>query len=190
MFCPFCRHRDSRVIDSRTAEDGAAIRRRRQCPECGRRFTTIETATLLVMKRSGVLEPFSRNKVASGVRKACQGRPVSEDDLALLAQRVEDAVRAQGNPELSSLEVGLAILGPLRALDEVAYLRFASVYRAFESLEDFEAEVALLRVEREAAERRAVVLPGALSSAATIGGPPEAIEIPVRRRIPGTDRST
>ncbi|MFA7266584.1 MAG: transcriptional regulator NrdR [Candidatus Nanopelagicales bacterium] len=149
MHCPYCHNDDSRVVDSRTAEDGAAIRRRRQCPECLRRFTTTETATLQVQKRSGVLEPFSRSKVAAGVRKACQGRPVSEDDLALLAQTVEDAVRAVGNPELPAHEVGMAILGPLRKLDEVAYLRFASVYRSFESLEDFEAEVALLRIERE-----------------------------------------
>ena len=118
MHCPYCHNDDSRVVDSRTAEDGAAIRRRRQCPECSRRFTTTETATLQVQKRSGVLEPFSRAKVAAGVRKACQGRPVSEDDLALLAQTVEDAVRAVGNPELPAHEVGMAILGPLRKLDE------------------------------------------------------------------------
>lgn len=150
VHCPYCHHTDSRVIDSRTADDGAAIRRRRQCPECGKRFTTVESAALQVVKRSGVVEAFSRTKVAAGVRKACQGRPVSDDDLALLAQRVEDAVRALGNPEVPAHEVGLAILGPLRELDEVAYLRFASVYRSFESLEDFEAEVALLRVERQA----------------------------------------
>src|SRR5213075_2481126 len=94
VHCPFCRHDDSRVVDSRAADDGTAIRRRRQCPECGRRFTTVETASLTVLKRSGVAEPFSRGKVLAGVRKACQGRPVSEDDLALLAQRVEEAVRA------------------------------------------------------------------------------------------------
>ncbi len=149
MHCPYCHNDDSRVVDSRTAEDGAAIRRRRQCPECSRRFTTTETATLQVQKRSGVLEPFSRSKVAAGVRKACQGRPVSDDDLAVLAQAVEDTVRAVGNPEIPANEVGMAILGPLRKLDEVAYLRFASVYRSFESLEDFEAEVSLLRMERE-----------------------------------------
>jgi len=145
VHCPFCRYTDSKVIDSRTTEDGTAIRRRRSCPECGRRFTTIETATLLVVKRSGVTEPFSRDKVVAGVRKACQGRPVTEDQLALLAQRVEEAVRASGVAELPTHEVGLAILGPLRELDLVAYLRFASVYRAFESLEDFEQAIAELR---------------------------------------------
>ena len=145
MHCPFCRHTDSKVIDSRTAEDGTAIRRRRACPECGRRFTTIETATLLVVKRSGVTEPFSRNKVVSGVRKACQGRPVTEDQLAQLAQRVEESIRALGVAELPAHEVGLAILGPLRELDLVAYLRFASVYQAFESLDDFDQAIAELR---------------------------------------------
>ncbi len=149
MHCPFCRHTDSRVIDSRTTDDGACIRRRRQCPECNRRFTTLETSSLSVIKRSGVSEPFSRAKVLSGVRKACQGRPVTEDDLALLAQQVEEAVRSQGNAEIEAHEVGMAVLEPLRRLDEIAYLRFASVYQAWESLEDFEGAIALLRAERD-----------------------------------------
>lgn len=145
MHCPYCRHDDSRVIDSRSADDGTSIRRRRECPECGRRFTTSETATLYVMKRSGVTEPFSRDKVMHGVKRACQGRPVHEDDLAVLAARVEETVRSTGAAQIMSNEVGLAILGPLRELDEVAYLRFASVYRSFESLSDFELEIADLR---------------------------------------------
>lgn len=145
MRCPYCKFADSRVVDSREVEDGQVIRRRRSCPECGRRFTTVEEATLAVIKRSGVTEPFSRAKVVTGVRRACQGRPVDEDALALLAQQVEDAVRATGVAEIPSNEVGLAILGPLRELDEVAYLRFASVYRSFESLADFEAEIRALR---------------------------------------------
>jgi transcriptional repressor NrdR len=151
VHCPFCRHTDSRVIDSRTTDDGAAIRRRRQCPECNRRFTTLETSSLSVIKRSGASEPFSRAKVLSGVRKACQGRPVTEDDLALLAQRVEEAIRAMGHAEIEAHEVGMAVLEPLRELDEVAYLRFASVYQGWESLEDFEGAIALLRAERDAA---------------------------------------
>jgi transcriptional repressor NrdR len=150
VHCPFCRHTDSRVIDSRTTDDGAAIRRRRQCPECNRRFTTLETSSLSVIKRSGASEPFSRAKVLSGVRKACQGRPVTEDDLALLAQRVEETIRALGNAEIEAHEVGMAVLEPLRELDEVAYLRFASVYQGWESLEDFEGAIALLRAERDA----------------------------------------
>lgn len=145
MHCPFCRNPDSRVIDSRGADDGAAIRRRRSCPVCGRRFTTQETVLQMVAKRSGVTEPFSREKIITGVRKACQGRPVDEDALAKLGQQVEDAIRATGLAEVSSHEVGLAILGPLRELDEVAYLRFASVYRGFESLDDFEKEIESLR---------------------------------------------
>jgi transcriptional repressor NrdR len=148
VYCPYCRHPDSRVIDSRTGDDGAAIRRRRACPACGRRFTTQETVILTVAKRSGVTEPFNRDKIVRGVRRACQGRPVSEDQLALLAQQVEDAIRSRGSGEVPSHEVGLAILGPLRDLDEVAYLRFASVYRGFESLSDFEEEIAALRAER------------------------------------------
>jgi transcriptional repressor NrdR len=99
----------------------------------------------MVVKRSGVTEPFSRTKVINGVRKACQGRPVTEDALAQLGQRVEEAVRATGSAELTTHDVGLAILGPLQELDLVAYLRFASVYRAFDSLEDFEAAIAELR---------------------------------------------
>ena len=156
MHCPFCRHTDSRVVDSRTSDDGAQIRRRRQCPDCGRRFSTIETAGLTVLKRSGVSEPFSRSKVLVGVRKACQGRPVTEDDLALLAQRVEESVRSLGIAEVDAHEVGMAILGPLRNLDEVAYLRFASVYQAFESLEDFESAITLLRAERASLDRPTV----------------------------------
>jgi len=147
VYCPYCRHPDSRVIDSRTAEEGAAIRRRRSCQACGRRFTTQETVILMVVKRSGVTEPFNRDKIVRGVRRACQGRPVSEDQLAKLAQRVEDTIRSRGFGEVPSHEVGLAILGPLRDLDEVAYLRFASVYRGFESLADFEEEIASLRSE-------------------------------------------
>ena len=150
MRCPFCHNPDSRVIDSREADEGATTRRRRSCPGCGRRFTTVEEAVLAVVKRSGVSEPFNRSKVVAGVRRACQGRPVDEDQLQLLAQQVEDAIRASGAAEVPSHEVGLAILGPLRELDEVAYLRFASVYRAFESADDFEAEIAVLRAERAA----------------------------------------
>jgi transcriptional repressor NrdR len=145
MRCPYCRHPDSRVVDSREAEDGQLIRRRRSCPECGRRFTTVEELVLAVVKRSGVTEPFSREKVVRGVRRACQGRPVDEDALQQLAHRVEEAIRSMGSAEVPSQEVGLAILGPLRDLDEVAYLRFASVYRAFSSIEDFEKEIRALR---------------------------------------------
>lgn len=161
MFCPFCRYPDSRVIDSRTSDDGLAIRRRRQCPECGRRFTTTETATLNVVKRSGIVEPFSREKIVAGVRKACQGRPVNETDLALLAQRVEETIRATGVSQVEAQDIGLAILPPLRELDEVAYLRFASVYQGFDSLEDFETAIELLRVEHAEQQSSAPSTPSA-----------------------------
>jgi transcriptional repressor NrdR len=154
MRCPFCRYPDSRVIDSREVEDGQAIRRRRSCPECSRRFTTLEGSLLSVVKRSGVTEPFSRSKVIAGVSRACQGRPVGPDAVAQLAQQVEEAVRGSGQAEVPSQEVGLAILGPLRDLDEVAYLRFASVYRSFTSAEDFAAEI---RAMQSGAETSAAV---------------------------------
>ena len=159
MYCPFCRNADSRVVDSRLADDGSAIRRRRQCPQCGRRFSTVETTSLSVIKRSGVAEPFSRSKVINGVRKACQGRPVSEDDLAMLAQEVEESIRASGVAEIDANEVGLAILTPLQKLDQVAYLRFASVYQSFDSLEDFETAIEKLRTEAQ--ENRGRVPSGA-----------------------------
>jgi transcriptional repressor NrdR len=151
MFCPFCRYPDSRVVDSRTSDDGMSIRRRRQCPDCGRRFSTTETASLMVIKRNGVVEPFSREKIVSGVRKACQGRPVTDADLAVLAQKVEEAIRATGAAQIEANDIGLAILPPLRDLDEVAYLRFASVYQGFDSLEDFESAISLLRVSHDPA---------------------------------------
>ena len=149
MHCPYCPNTDTRVVDSRVSEDGGAIRRRRTCPDCGRRFSTVEQMQLVVVKRSGVTEPFTREKAVAGVRKACKGRPVTEDALARLGQQVEDTLRSEGWAEVPAHEVGLAILSPLRELDEVAYLRFASVYRSFESADDFEAEIALLRSARE-----------------------------------------
>lgn len=148
MRCPFCHHPDSRVVDSRVQEDGTVIRRRRQCPACSKRFGTLESTTLSVVKRSGATEPFSREKVFVGVKKACQGRPVTDDQLAILAQQVEEAVRAGGSAEVDAHDIGLAVLAPLRDLDEVAYLRYASVYQAFESLEDFEAAIGSLRAGR------------------------------------------
>jgi transcriptional repressor NrdR len=145
MHCPFCRNPDTRVVDSRVSDDGLSIRRRRQCPNCNRRFSTTETASLNVIKRNGVLEPFSRDKVVSGVRKACQGRPVTDTDLAVLAQRVEESIRATGASQIDANDIGIAVLPELRELDEVAYLRFASVYQAFNSLDDFESAIGQLR---------------------------------------------
>ena len=155
MHCPFCRNTDTRVLDSRVSDDGGAIRRRRTCPACEKRFSTVEQMQLTVVKRSGATEPFTREKAVSGVRKACKGRPVSEDDLACLGQKVEDTLRAEGWAEVPANEVGLAILGPLRELDEVAYLRFASVYKSFDSADDFAAEIAGLMAAGADSELRA-----------------------------------
>jgi transcriptional repressor NrdR len=161
MHCPYCRKTDTRVLDSRVADDGSSIRRRRTCASCEKRFTTVEQMQLMVLKRSGASEPFNRDKAIAGVRKACKGRPVTEDQLACLGQAVEDALRLSGQAELNANEVGLAILSPLRELDEVAYLRFASVYRAFDSAEDFENEIEMLRAERrlEQADGEPVAVP-------------------------------
>jgi transcriptional repressor NrdR len=145
MHCPYCRHTDTRVLDSRVADDGSSIRRRRTCQSCEKRFTTVEQMQLMVLKKSGASEPFNREKAVAGVRKACKGRPVTEDQLACLGQQVEDALRAEGWAEVPAHEVGLAILVPLSELDEVAYLRFASVYKSFESADDFAVEIARLK---------------------------------------------
>jgi transcriptional repressor NrdR len=153
--CPWCSVDDDRVVDSRLADDGAAIRRRRECLGCGRRFTTferVEEVPLWVLKRSGDREPFDRGKVIAGVRAASKNRPVSGEEMAALAQRVEDALRERG-PEPTSQQVGLAVLDQLKALDEVAYVRFASVYKGFEDLGDFEREVGLLAKTTEPKQR-------------------------------------
>lgn len=138
MNCPFCASADLRVIDSRHIEDINATRRRRECMGCKVRFSTLETVSLHVQKRSGVVEPFLRQKIMDGVMKACRGRPVTNDDLARLAQKVEESIRSNGVSVVKSHDVGLAILPFLRNLDPIAYLRFASVYRAFTRIEDFE----------------------------------------------------
>ena len=149
--CPTCASVDDKVVDSRTADDGAAIRRRRECLACGRRFTTyerVEEAPLVVVKRSGQREPFDREKVMDGVRAAAKNRPVSDEQIEALAAEVEESLRLAG-PDLSSQEVGLAVLERLRLLDEVAYLRFASVYKDFADLRDCEREVGLLTKSTE-----------------------------------------
>ena len=133
MHCPFCQNPDTKVVDTRISDDGHSIRRRRECPKCSKRFTTLETTMLLVVKRSGNVEQFDRNKVISGVRKACQGRPIKEDDLKALGQQVEEDLRARGLAQVKS--------------DEVAYMRFASVYQNFENLEDFQNAIDELKAD-------------------------------------------
>ncbi|NBR67294.1 MAG: transcriptional repressor NrdR, partial [Actinobacteria bacterium] len=149
MHCPVCRHDDTKVIDSRPADEGAAIRRRRSCPECSYRFTTyerLEGAPLMVLKRSGNRQPFDRAKVADGIRSACKGRPVPDEMVEELAEAVEDDVRleAAAGKDITSSLVGHCVLERLRTVDEVAYMRFASVYKNFDDASDFRRELALL----------------------------------------------
>jgi transcriptional repressor NrdR len=137
---------EDRVVDSREVERGAAIRRRRECLGCRRRFTTFERfdeSVLSVLKRSGQREPFARAKVIAGVRAATKNRPVGPEAMETLARAVEIALRSTG-PEVTSEQVGVAVLDGLRELDEVAYLRFASVYKGFEGVGDFQREAGLL----------------------------------------------
>ncbi len=153
--CPWCSADDDRVVDSRLAEEGVAIRRRRECLGCGRRFTTferVEEQPLWVVKRSGQREPFDRAKLVAGVRAACKNRPVSDEALQDLAQLVEETLRVASS-EPTSQQVGVAVLEQLKALDDVAYLRFASVYKGFEDVGDFQREVGLLTKTTEPKRR-------------------------------------
>ncbi|NBR92939.1 MAG: transcriptional repressor NrdR, partial [Actinobacteria bacterium] len=146
MRCPSCGHDDSRVLDSRATEDGAAVRRRRQCLKCETRFTTyerIDELPVYVIKRSGDKEPFDRTKIVAGLEAAAKGRPVTLEALVALATEVEDAMRLTGG-DVTSAQVGQAVLNRLRKLDEVAYLRFASVYKEFDDAQDFKRELTLL----------------------------------------------
>ena len=146
MRCPACASLDDKVVDSRVAEDGAAIRRRRECLDCGRRFTTyerLEDVPLMVVKRSGHREPWDRLKLIAGLRAAAKNRPLADAHLEDVALQVEEEVRLAG-PEVTSELVGLAVLGRLLSLDEVAYLRFASVYKGFDDADDFAREAGLL----------------------------------------------
>jgi len=133
-------------VDSRASDDGTAIRRRRECIACGRRFTTferLEEVPLTVVKRSGAREPFDREKIVAGLRAATKNRPVTSDELAAVAVEIEESLRLDG-PELGSERIGLAVLDRLRTLDQVAYVRFASVYKEFDDPADFEREISLL----------------------------------------------
>lgn len=145
MLCPACGTADTRVIDSRPAESGVSIRRRRQCEACQHRFTTYERLEpqLMVMKRSGRLEPFSSLKLASGISAAFADRPVSGSDIEGVVDEIEEVLRGSG-PQVGSEDIGRLVLDHLRDLDEVAYLRYASVYKEFQDAADFEKEVAAL----------------------------------------------
>jgi transcriptional repressor NrdR len=148
MRCPYCREVDDKVIDSRVADDGAAIRRRRECLGCGRRFTTyerLEEVPLLVAKRSGIREPFDRAKIAAGIARAAKNRPVDATTVDAIVVEVEEELRERAGGEVTSEHVGLAVLERLRSVDPVASVRFASVYKGFEDLSDFEAELGMLQ---------------------------------------------
>ena len=144
MRCPFCGTDEDRVLDSRPSDDGATIRRRRACAACGRRFTTferVEEAPLLVLKRDGSKEPFSLDKLVAGLEKACKNRPIDSPGIVRIASDIEETVRARGQREVESQEVGIELLNALRELDTVAYMRFASVYKDFQDPADFEREL-------------------------------------------------
>ncbi|MGH2740792.1 MAG: transcriptional regulator NrdR [Actinomycetota bacterium] len=157
MRCMWCGNQETRVVDSRPGEDGALIRRRRECLRCGRRFTTFERAEPLgitVIKRDGSKEPYRREKLVDGLQKAITNRPVTEEQVARITDRVEERLRRRG-PEVTTQEVGLEALRLLGRLDEVAYMRFASVYKDFQELTDFERELGLLLQKKEPKPRTA-----------------------------------
>ena len=156
MRCPWCGHMEDRVVDSRPAEGGDAIRRRRQCLSCGRRFTSyerVEQAALIVVKRDGTREPWTRGKLVDGLRKALANRPVTSEQLDKVVSRIETRLRRKG-PEVTSQQIGVEVLQNLQKLDQVAYVRFASVYKDFQEVGDFERELGLLLEKRAPAKRR------------------------------------
>jgi transcriptional repressor NrdR len=151
MRCPQCGDRDTRVVDSRDLDDSATIRRRRECTACSMRFTTyerIEAARLVIVKRDGVRQEFDRDKLVTGLRKALTRRPVPDDAAEMAADRIEAELRAEGMTEVPSSRVGALAMQALRALDQIAYIRFASVYQSFEDLEDLKREVDSLYAEK------------------------------------------
>jgi len=156
MRCPWCSDDDDKVVDSRPSDARDAIRRRRECLACGRRFTTyerVEDIGLVVRKRDGSTEPYDRDKLEAGIRKALSSRPVSNLTIDQMVGRIETRLRKKG-PEVSSRQIGLEVLSALRKADQVAYLRYASVYKDFEGVEDFERELELLVGRPDASRRR------------------------------------
>ncbi|HZO82929.1 MAG TPA: transcriptional regulator NrdR [Candidatus Binataceae bacterium] len=155
MRCPFCRHRGNRVVDSRLSGDGVAIRRRRICSSCKRRFTTyerIEESAPMVVKKDSRREPFDRAKIVAGLKKACEKRPVSMETIEQIADRIEAAVAEQGGREVPSSFIGSAVMNELHNVDQVAYVRFASVYRSFKDIDEFMHELEeLIRLRKQTA---------------------------------------
>jgi transcriptional repressor NrdR len=157
MQCPMCRAPDSRVVDSRLGKDSASIRRRRHCDGCGHRFTTYERVELtlpMVVKKDGRRQAFDRPKIVSGLTRACEKRPVSTDTIEALATRIERQIMERGESEITSRELGEAVMAALHDLDAVAYVRFASVYREFRDVHEFMRELEELIAARSAGARR------------------------------------
>ena len=154
MRCPFCRHRGNRVVDSRLSSDGTMIRRRRMCSSCKRRFTTyerVEEAAPMVVKKDGRREPFDRAKIIAGLKRACEKRPVSMETIEQIANRIEATLAEQGEREVASSAIGLAVMNELHKIDQVAYVRFASVYRSFKDIDEFMHELEDLINQRKQA---------------------------------------
>ena len=153
MRCPFCKHRDTRVIDSRLSGEGDTIRRRRVCPSCDRRFTTyerVEDTVPMVVKKDGRREPFDRGKIIAGLKRACEKRPVSIETIEGIADRIERRAAESGAKEIPSSEIGAAVMNELHSIDQVAYVRFASVYRSFKDIDEFMRELEdLIRLRKE-----------------------------------------
>ncbi|MFT4529663.1 MAG: transcriptional repressor NrdR [Gammaproteobacteria bacterium] len=144
MHCPFCAHPETKVIDSRLVTDGEQVRRRRECIQCGERYTTFETAELVmprIIKHDGTREPFHEEKLRSGIQRALEKRPVSVEDVEAAIVRIKHKLRAMGEREINSRVLGERVMAELRQLDQVAYVRFASVYRSFKDLDEFRAEI-------------------------------------------------
>ncbi len=144
MKCPLCGNLEDKVIDSRLSQDGSATRRRRECLACSKRFTTyerVEETLPLIIKKDGSREPYDRDKILSGIKKACEKRPVSLDDMEKALEKLEAEVRGHGEREIQSTVIGEAVMQALKGLDEVAYVRFASVYREFTDINEFMSEM-------------------------------------------------
>jgi transcriptional repressor NrdR len=156
MRCPFCHHPDDKVVDSRESRDGDSTRRRRECLACGRRFTTYESVDVvmpLIVKKDGRREPYDRNKVLAGLHKACEKRPISADTIEETATEVERRVQESGAREVPSSMVGEAVMSSLKDLDDVAYVRFASVYKSFRDIDEFMSELESIVMERRGGKR-------------------------------------
>ena len=156
MKCPYCNHPDTRVIDSRPAEDGSAIRRRRSCDECGKRFTTyekVETIPLIIIKKDNNREPYNRSKIERGIIRACYKRPVSAEAIQKTVERIEIKIFNLEAKEVSSTDVGEIVMDELKELDEVAYVRFASVYREFKDVNTFMDEIKKMMLDRSKGDK-------------------------------------